>query len=88
MEIWSGSPPDLSHLRVFGCSVLVDQRDGKLDSRFKKGVFLGYSSGVKGYKVCLRNEPRLRVVISRDVIFNKFEMPYLKPDSDPINTTN
>ena len=41
-EMWKGKPPDLSHLRVFGCSVYTHQSGGKLEPRAIKCVFLGY----------------------------------------------
>ncbi|CAA0816138.1 Unknown protein [Striga hermonthica] len=42
-----------------------------------KCVFLGYSDGVKGYRLWLRSVPGFKVVISRDVVFNESEMPCL-----------
>ncbi|KAI5653749.1 hypothetical protein M9H77_30936 [Catharanthus roseus] len=56
---------------------------GKLDPRSRKGVFLGYPSGVKGYKVWLKGEPGVRVIVSRDVVFNELDMPCLKAKTNP-----
>jgi transposase InsO family protein len=51
IEVWSGTPVDYSQLKVFGCTAyaLVDNR--KLEPRAIKCLFLGYGSGVKGYKL-------------------------------------
>jgi hypothetical protein len=51
LEVWSGSPYDYSQLRVFGCTAYAHVDNGKLESRASKGVFLGYGSGVKAYKL-------------------------------------
>ncbi|KAI5673173.1 hypothetical protein M9H77_13537 [Catharanthus roseus] len=70
-------------LEVFGCVAFAHQKEGKLDPRSRKGVFLGYPSGVKGYKVWLKGESRVRVIVSRDLVFNEFDMPYLKAKTNP-----
>ena len=51
-EAWFGQKPRVDHLRVFGCDAYVhvpkDER-GKLDSKAKKCVLLGYGDTTKGY---------------------------------------
>ena len=68
LEVLQKQPPNLSHLRVFGCTYFVHiqnlHRD-KLDPRAAKCVFLGYSSTHKGYK-CY-HPPSKKLLISRDV---------------------
>ena len=53
LEILQGKPPNISHLKIFGCQCFVhlhsNQRD-KLDPRASKCIFLGYSHTKKGYK--------------------------------------
>ena len=53
-ELWHGKVPNLSHIRVFGslCYYHVPKEHRqKLDSRAQAGVFVGYASGGKGYRV-------------------------------------
>jgi hypothetical protein len=72
-EVWSGKPAnDYDKLHVFGCPAYFHVRDSKLDPRAKKAVFLGFSTGVKGYRLWC---PELKkVILSRDVTFNDDEM--------------
>jgi len=53
LEVLQDKVPDISHLKVFGCTcfvhLLATHRD-KLDARVIKCVFLGYSTTQKGYK--------------------------------------
>ena len=50
-EVWNGVPPDYSHVRVFGCVAYAHISQEKLEPRAKKCMFMGYPSGVKGYKL-------------------------------------
>ncbi|RVW42670.1 Retrovirus-related Pol polyprotein from transposon TNT 1-94 [Vitis vinifera] len=63
--------PDLSHLKVFGCTCFVHlsatQRRDKLDPKAVKCVFLGYSQTQKGYR-CYDTTAK-RLFVSRDVQF-------------------
>ena len=56
-----------SKLKFLGC-----YNNGKLEPRAVKCIFLGYKSGVKGYK--LWNPETRKVVISRNVVFNEHAM--------------
>jgi hypothetical protein len=87
IEVWSGSPTDYSQLRVFGCTGYAHVDNGKLESRAVKCIFLGYQSGVKGYK--LWNPQTQNVVISRNVIFNESAMfPDNPSTSAPVQQTS
>ncbi|KMQ87115.1 gag-pol polyprotein [Lasius niger] len=69
-EAWFGKPPDVSSFRRFGSEVLVMDRSpgkGKLEARSKKGIFVGYSSESKAYRIWLPEEKRIET--SRDVSF-------------------
>ena len=54
-ELLKGRKPNISHLRAFGCKCFVHNNGkdslGKFDPRSDEGVFLGYSSHNKAYKV-------------------------------------
>ena len=73
-EVWTGSKPNVSHLRIFGCDAYAhvpkDERS-KLDSKTKRSIFLGYGQGVKGYR--LYDNVKKRIFYSRDVIFNEIK---------------
>ncbi|KAK0588475.1 hypothetical protein LWI29_001474 [Acer saccharum] len=77
-EIWTGRPPSLKHLRVFGCAAYAHQSEGKLEPRSLKGVFLGYPLGVKGYRVWLRDQKGFKLV-------DKFAMKNCKPVNVPLS---
>ena len=69
-EAWYGFKPSLNFLKVFGCLCYTHvphvQRD-KLDERAELGIFIGYSSIAKAYKVYQPHHRKF--VISRDVHF-------------------
>ena len=73
-ELWSGKPADYSVLRIFGCSAYAHVNEGKLEPRAKKCIFLGYASGVKGYRLWCPNSKGPRFLISRDVTFDESSM--------------
>lgn len=66
-ELWSGRKPEYSHMRRFGCLVYYHVDQGKLKPRAKKGIFMGYPHGVKGYRIWSSEERKC--IISRDVTF-------------------
>lgn len=77
-EKWSGHPPNLENLRVFGYVAYAHINQGKLEPRALKCMFLGYPERVKGYRLwCLENgQPK--IIISRDVIFREAKMYHPK----------
>ena len=54
-ELWHGSKPDISNLRIIGCKVIYHiprQLRGKLDNKGNVGILLGYDeSNSQAYKV-------------------------------------
>ncbi|KAJ4707148.1 Retrovirus-related Pol polyprotein from transposon TNT 1-94 [Melia azedarach] len=68
IEAWSGLKPSVGHLKVFGsvCYVHVpDVKRDKLSKKASKGIFLGYSSQAKGYRIF--DLETKKIVVRRDV---------------------
>ncbi|WVZ15866.1 hypothetical protein V8G54_013432 [Vigna mungo] len=77
-EAWYGYKPSLKFLKVFGCLCFThvphSKRD-KLDRRASPGIFIGYSTVSKAYKIF---QPQTRnIVISKDVHFEEDEELHL-----------
>ncbi|MCO5609397.1 hypothetical protein L7F22_063623 [Adiantum nelumboides] len=86
-ESWYDRKPSVSYLRVFGCLAyahISQQLRGKLDDKAVKCIFVGYSSGSKGYR--LYNPATNKIFESRDVIFAEttaqpmvaFDVPHMQ----------
>lgn len=68
-ELWTGSKPDISHIRVFGSTVMVHvakEKRKKWDKKTTKCILIGYPDNIKGYRVF--NPETRNVTTSRDVI--------------------
>ena len=53
-ELWKGRKPNVKYFRIFGstCFILKDRENvGKFDSQSNEGIFLGYCSTSKAYRV-------------------------------------
>ena len=68
-ELWLGKTPGYRHLRRFGCIVYVHIDQGKLKPRALRGVFIGYPTGVKGYRVWILDDRKC--IISRNAVFRE-----------------
>ena len=73
LEVWSGKPiNDYDTLHVFGSTAYYHVKESKLDPRAKKALFMGITSGVKGYRLwCLSSK---KIISSRDVTFDESAM--------------
>src|SRR6266702_8595813 len=88
-EAFYCSMPDLSMLRVWGCTAYVliqmDKRPlGSLGSHMEKCIFIGYSQGYKGWK--FYNPVTKKVVVSERADFDeqffmlqRHSVPHLPP---------
>ncbi|KAG8499415.1 hypothetical protein CXB51_005894 [Gossypium anomalum] len=71
-EGWYGLKPSVSHLKVFGCmcyALIPAERRTKLERRSAPGIFVGYSSTKKGYRVY--DPSTKKILVSRDIRFNE-----------------
>jgi len=69
-EAWYGFKPKLMNLKVFGylCFSYIPQfKRDKLDKKAEAGIFVGYSSSSKAYRIFLPQSNK--VIVRRDVIF-------------------
>ncbi|GJR03668.1 retrovirus-related pol polyprotein from transposon TNT 1-94 [Tanacetum coccineum] len=72
-EKWYGKPAtDYDSLHVFGSAAYYHVKESKLDPRAKKALFMGITSGIKGYRLwCPETK---KTIFSRDVTFNESAM--------------
>ena len=69
-EAWFGYKPDLQSLKTFGClcfSYVPQVKRDKLDKKAEPGVFIGYSSSSKAYRIFQPHNGK--ILVSRDVKF-------------------
>ncbi len=69
-ETWSGTKPDLFHLKIFGCITFThvpNEKRTKLESKSMPCAFLKYYEDTKVY--CLICVETKRVIKSKDVMF-------------------
>ncbi|KAI4351350.1 hypothetical protein L6164_005724 [Bauhinia variegata] len=73
LEVWSVKPvDDYDSLHVIGSTAYYHVKESKLDPRAKKALFMGVTSGVKGFRLwCLSSK---KIISSRDVTFDEFAM--------------
>ena len=71
-ELWKGRMLNVKYFRIFGstCFILKDRENvGKFDSRSDKGIFLGYSSTSKVYRVY--NKRTMKVMETVNVVIDE-----------------
>ncbi|CAL2270573.1 unnamed protein product [Prunus armeniaca] len=71
-ETYSGRKPGIAHLKVFGslCYVHIPvERRHKLEPKSFKGVFVGYATCEKGYRVF--DPLSKKLFLSRDIVFDE-----------------
>ena len=67
-ELWKGRKPNVKCFRIFGstCFIVKDRENmGKFDSRNDEGIFLGYFSTSKAYRVYNK---RTMTVVTHSII--------------------
>ncbi|XP_042973126.1 uncharacterized protein LOC122304931, partial [Carya illinoinensis] len=73
-ELWNEKKPNIGYFHVFGCKcfILNDRNNlGKFDAKSDEGIFLGYSTNSKAYRVF--NKKTLTVQESMHVVFDELE---------------
>ena len=86
-ELWNNRKPRISYIRVFGCKFFIlNTKDNfrKFDSKANEGIFLGYSTTSKAYRVF--NKRTLVVEESMHIIFD--ESNSLDPKKDICSVDN
>ena len=71
-ELWKGRKLDVKYFRIFGstCFILKDRENvGKFDSWSDEGIFLGYSSPSKAYRVY--NKRTMKVMETVNVVIDE-----------------
>ena len=71
-ELWKGRKPNVKYFRIFGsiCFILKDRENmGKFDFRSDEGIFLGYSSISKAYRVY--NKRTMKVMKTMNVVIDE-----------------
>ena len=69
-SVFTGSKPEVSHIRIFGSMVychVPDEKRKKLDQTAEKGFLMGYSENVKAY--CIYIPESRKIVVRKDVKF-------------------
>jgi len=87
IEAWSGIQPSAKHLKVFGSicySHVPSVKRSKLEPKGELGIFIGYSSQAKGYRVF--NLQTKSISIRRDVVVD--EHAYWNWDKEQIEKDN
>ena len=77
-EIWHGRRPNIGYFHVFGCKCFVHNNDknnlGKFDAKADEGIFLGYSTTSRAYRIfnkcSLVIEESIHVVFDESVVQN------------------
>jgi len=76
-ELLSKQPPDFTMFKVFGCLCYASTHVShchKFDPRAKRGIFLGYQFGIKGYVIF--DFDTKEFFVSRNVQFNEMTFPF------------
>ena len=72
-ELWKGRKPSVKYFRIFRstCFIIKDRENvGKFDSWSDEGIFLGYSSTGKDYRVY--NKRTNKVLETMNVVIDEF----------------
>jgi transposase InsO family protein len=71
-EMFTRKKPEVSHLKIFGCPVVIHipkEKRNKLEPSGKKGIFVGYCEVSKAFRIYISGHRHIE--ISRDVTFDE-----------------
>jgi transposase InsO family protein len=74
-EAWTGTKPDISTLRPFGCVAYVhipSALRNKLDPKARKCMMVGYPPNAKGW--LLWDSVGHKLIVARDVVFHEYQL--------------
>ena len=80
-ELWNNRKPKISYLRVFECKCFIlNTKDNieKFDSKADEGIFLGYSTSSKAYRVFNRRT----LVVKESIYIIFYESNSFDPKKD------
>jgi len=83
LEAWSGTKPDVSHLRELGCDVWIldeDKNRSKLAPKSKKMIFTGFENSPKAVRYYDAATRKIKVL--QNFAFNENEEPRLETSSN------
>ena len=87
-EVLNQRKPDILHLQVFGCGAYAfipeEVRQNKLAPRAEVMTFLGYTSGVKGFK--FMRKPNNIIFQAVTALFDEFMFPNCPENKSPGHT--
>ena len=66
-ELWKGRKPNVKYFKIFGstCYILKNRENvRKFDTRSDEGIFLGYSSTSKAYRVLNKRTRKVRGIVN------------------------
>ena len=73
LEVWFGQPVfDYDSLHVFSYTTYFHVKESKLDPRAKKSIFLGFSLGIKGYRLWCPSSKK--IASTKDLTFYESSM--------------
>ena len=80
-ELWTGRKPNLKYFRTFGseCYILRDGENiGKFAAKSDQGIFLGYSTYTKAYRVYNQNSQIIQESFSVVINDNGYDQDIIK----------
>ena len=82
-ELWKGRKPNVKYFKIFGvtCFILKDKKNvGNFDTQSNEGIFLGYSSRSKAYRVL--NKRNRKIMETVNVVIDEAPTPKSSKDAE------